>query len=262
MEGEMTTLDRSLYPQVLQAVYGQPWAIRPEMVAIICELVRFRAGGGGLTADEIRQRIQSERPRPAAPKGGAIAVMPLYGPIFPRANMMQEVSGGTSAEMFGKMFQAAVADPNISAIVLDVDSPGGNVKGIPELWQTIMDARGQKPVVASVNSMAASAAYWIASAADEVAVTPSGEVGSIGVYAAHEDISAAQAKEGVKITLISAGKRKVQGNPFEPLSDEARQDIQGQIDVVYEMFLGAVAQGRGVSASKVRNGYGEGGMVM
>jgi signal peptide peptidase SppA len=176
--------------------------------------------------------------------------------------MMQQVSGGTSAEMFGRMFQVAVADPAISAVVLDVDSPGGVIAGIPELWQTIMDARGQKPVVAVANSMAASAAYWVATAADEIVVTPSGEVGSIGVFAAHRDISAGQEKEGVKTTLVSVGKRKVWGNPYEPLSEEARVELQSKVNAGYEMFVTGVAKGRGVRASEVRSGFGEGGMVL
>ncbi|MCC7371633.1 MAG: S49 family peptidase, partial [Chloroflexi bacterium] len=107
----------------------------------------------------------------------------------------------------------------------------------------------------------ASAAYWIASSADEIVVTPSGEVGSIGVFTAHEDISAALEAEGVTVTLISAGKYKTEGNPFEPLSEEARGAIQARVDDYYSMFVRAVARGRGVKPADVRGGFGQGRVV-
>jgi ClpP class serine protease len=107
----------------------------------------------------------------------------------------------------------------------------------------------------------ASAAYYIGSAADEVVVTPGGEVGSIGVFMAHQDLSAALEQEGVKITLISAGKFKTEANPFESLSDEAKAALQKTVNVYYESFVNAVAKGRDAKASEVRNGYGQGRMV-
>jgi capsid assembly protease len=109
--------------------------------------------------------------------------------------------------------------------------------------------------------MAASAAYWICSAADEIVVTPSGSVGSIGVIAAHEDISKALDKEGIKVTLMGAGKYKTEANPFEPLSDAAKQELQGRLNEFYGMFTKAVGRNRGVGAYAVQNGFGEGRMV-
>jgi signal peptide peptidase SppA len=106
--------------------------------------------------------------------------------------------------------------------------------------------------------MMASAAYWLASQADEIVSIPSGNVGSIGVFSAHQDLSAALEKEGIKVTLIKAGKFKVEGNPFEPLSDEARAQIQTRVDDAYSQFTKDVARGRGVKPSDVRGGYGEG----
>ena len=250
------------YEFVVQAVFNEPWALKPEMYATICELVRLRANGGQLTADEIQERIGAAPTRRGAARNGAVAVMPLYGVLGQRMNLMMNMSGGTSTELFGKAFREAIADPSIGAIVIDVDSPGGSVFGIMELWQTIMDARGTKPVVAVADSLAASAAYWIISAADEIVVTPGGEVGSIGVLAAHEDRSGAQEQAGVKTTLISTGRKKVLGNPFEPLSEDARASIQEKVDDYYSMFVSSVARGRGVKVSEVRSGFGEGETVL
>lgn len=115
--------------------------------------------------------------------------------------------------------------------------------------------------MAIANHLAASAAYWIGSAADELVVTPSGEVGAIGVFAAHEDISKSLEMEGIAISLISAGKYKTEGNPYEPLSDEARAAIQAEVDGYYDMFVKAVARNRGVKPADVRGGFGEGRVV-
>jgi ClpP class serine protease len=97
-----------------------------------------------------------------------------------------------------------VADDNVRAIVLNIDSPGGSIFGTEELFNKIMAARGSKPITAVVNSVAASAAFWIASAADEIVITPGGMIGSVGVYMVHTDLSAAIAEDGVKETFISA----------------------------------------------------------
>jgi len=154
-----------------------------------------------------------------------------------------------------------MAEPGIGSVIIEVDSPGGTVSGVDELAMEIFKARGTKPVIAQVNSMMASAAFWIGAAADEIVITPGGEMGSVGCYGMHVDFSEADAKAGVKTTLISAGKFKTEGNQFEPLSDEARAGFQKRIDEVYGMFVASLARSRGVSAATVRNGFGEGRMV-
>lgn len=244
--------------RILQAVFETPWAILPQKLASIVELVQFHAAGVRLSAEEIQAATAA---RPGERMSGAIAVLPIFGTITPRANMMSSMSGGTSAEALASRFRALVADSSVGSIILDVDSPGGAVSGIDELATEIYKARGQKPVVAVANHLAASAAYWIATAADELVVSPSGEVGSIGVFAAHEDMSAYLEREGVRVNLISAGRFKVEGNPYEPLSDEARAAIQARVDDYYNMFTSAVARNRGVKASDVRGGFGEGRVV-
>jgi capsid assembly protease len=248
------------YDRVMSYVLNTPWAITSERLLLIMDLMAFYSAGQKFTAEEIEQRVGAAQ-RPTARTAGAIAVLPLFGIIAQRANIMTQTSGGTSTEMFGRQFQAAMADPQIGAVIIDVDSPGGTVNGVDELSSLIYSARGEKPVVAVANSLAASAAYWIATAADELVVTPTGEVGSIGVLAAHEDDSEMFEKAGVKTTLISAGKYKTEGNPYEPLSDEARAHLQERVDDYYGLFVGAVARNRGVGVQAVREGFGEGRAV-
>lgn len=248
------------YQHVVSFVTGTPWAITQEMLCIITDLIAFRAGGGTLTAEEIRERIGAAvRPQPRAV--GMVAVLPLYGVLVPRANLMTETSGGTSVEKLQAAFRQMMADPAVSSIVLDVDSPGGAVSGIPELASEIYRARGVKPVYAVADTMAASAAYWLGVQADALYASPSAEVGSIGVLAAHEDISGQMEKEGRRMTLISAGKYKAEGSPYEPLSEEAHGAIAERVSEYYGMFVGAVAKARGVPPETVRSGYGEGRVV-
>ena len=247
-------------PYILQAFMEFPWAILPAKLAALEDVVIRHVSGEKLSAEEVQAAIHGAQ-RPADRRVNTVAVLPLFGTIFPRANMMTDMSGATSAERFGQQFASLVDDPAISAIVLDVDSPGGQVSGVQELSQMIFDARGKKPIIAVANHCMASAAYWIGTSADEVVVTPSGEVGSIGVFTVHEDMSAALEKAGLKVTFISAGKYKVEGNPYEPLGDEAKAAIQESVSETYNDFLDAVARNRGVSASDVRVGYGEGRML-
>lgn len=248
------------YAHIISYVLNTPWAITSEKLLTIMDLLAFYAEGHKFTAAEVQERIGAAS-RSTSRTAGAVAVLPLQGIIAQRMGIMTETSGGTSTEAFSRQFRAAVADPQIGAIVIDVDSPGGTVSGVDELSAEIHGARGQKPIVAVANSLAASAAYWIASAADQVVVTPTGEVGSIGVLAAHEDASAYYEQLGVKTTLVSAGKYKGEGNPYEPLSDDARAYLQERVNEYYGQFVDAVARNRGAKAADVRDGYGEGRVV-
>jgi signal peptide peptidase SppA len=250
------------YPHVVRLVSETPWALLPSTLASVLEMVSLRAAGHEFTEEEIQARIGAGPSRKGATMAGTVAVLPLYGVITPRADLMTDMSGGTSVQRFSDVFAAAVADQSVSAIVLDVDSPGGSTDMIAELAAEVRAARGSKPIVAVANTLAASAAYWIAAQADEIVVTPSGKVGSIGVLAAHDDISGLQAQAGVKTTLVTAGKFKAEGNPFEPLSEEALASIQGRVDEMYSMFVADVAKGRGVPRDTVRESYGQGRVLL
>jgi signal peptide peptidase SppA len=269
------TVGRALgYPHILEAVTSTPWAILSTKLAVIMNVLAMRAAGHRLSREEIRERIgarhDEDDEQPAyrvlassgtRTQGGAVAVIPLQGTLAPRAGAMAESSGVTGLERWTSNLRSAIADPSVGSVVIDIDSPGGSVFGVQETFDAIRALRGGKPIVAVANSMAASAAYWLASAADELVVTPSGEVGSIGVIAAHEDLSAALDRAGVKVSLITAGKYKAEGSPFEPLSAETREFIQSRVDDYYGMFTRAVARGRGTTATAVRDGYGQGRML-
>jgi signal peptide peptidase SppA len=249
------------YEHVMKAVFGSPWAIREEYLTLIADIVLFRAAGGRMDAEEIEQRIAGARRQPSPDGPPGVAVIPLQGVIIPKAGGMSEMSGGTSVERFRAAFRSAVASPSVSSIVLDVDSPGGMVDGVPEMAAEIRAARAVKPIVAFANTEANSAAYWLASQAGEIVVSRSSRIGSIGVLTAHEDKSKMGEMKGLHTTLISAGRFKTEGNPFEPLSDEARVHLQGLVDDYYGMFVSDVAKGRGVSVSDVRGGFGQGRVV-
>ena len=159
--------------------------------------------------------------------------------------------------------QKAAAEPKVDGIVLEIASPGGEVFGVAEAWASIREAARAKPVVASVNSEAASAAYYLASAASEIVVTPSGMVGSVGVYSLHIDASKALEDMGEAWDFVVAKDSpfKVEGAPTGPLSAEAREAVQGHVDRYMAMFVRDVARGRSVPVAQVREGFGKGRMV-
>lgn len=249
-----------MYEHIIKAVFSEPWAILPEKMTAIAALLQLRAAGGRVPQEEI-DAITSAAPRPAQRTSGAVAVIPVFGVISQRMNLMSQMSGGTSTEQLAGAFREAVNDDSIGSIILNIDSPGGTVYGVQELADVIYSARGRKPVVAVANSLAASAAYWLGTQADEFVVTPSGEAGSIGVIASHIDQSAANEAAGVKVSYITAGKYKAEGNPDEPLADESRGYLQSRVDAYYADFVKAVARGRGVKVSDVTSGMGEGRVV-
>ena len=262
------SLDRK-YARVVEYVGNAIWAIQPSALATILRIVGERSMGKRPSDSEIRSRVDAVS-RDSEPEhistdmldASPVAVIPVLGTLGPRMGGMDKSSGGTSTDELQEQFAAAIADPSVKAVLLDIDSPGGSVDLIPEFASQIMAARGSKPIVAQANTRAASAAYWIAAAADELVVSPSGAVGSIGVYCAHTDMSKADEMDGLKTTLISAGEHKTEANPYEPLTDEAKAEMQRRVDTYHEMFLGAVADGRGTSSSHVREAFGGGRMVL
>lgn len=186
--------------------------------------------------------------RAAGRSAGDIAIIPVMGMLTLRGGWF-----GMSIEGLRQTLRAKLEDPNVLAIVMEYDSPGGEVFGVDEFATELRAARAQKPIVAVANPFAASAAYYLMAQASEVFVSPSAMIGSVGVYAGHVDWSRALDQAGITVTLISAGEGKIDGNEFEPLSEEARADIQGDIDMYYGMFAAAVAKGRGVPVEKVRS---------
>ncbi len=246
------------YSRIVEAIASECWAILPSKLEEIIAVLEARMNGVQADAHKIAE-IEAARRRPV--RKGRVAVLPLFGAISHRANSVQS-SFGTSAETYGRDFDDLMASPEVGGIILDVDSPGGSVSGIPELAEKIRGARGQgKQIVAVANAGAFSAAYWIATAADELIVTPSGMVGSVGVVSTHVDQSKALEDQGLKVTYITAGKYKVEGNATEPLEAEALAELQANVDRYYGMFVDALAKNRDTTAAKVRRDFGEGRIV-
>lgn len=249
--------------EFLMALATQAWAINPAAGRALVQFAMPRASGrlfqGAL--DGPAAAIDRKTEREVARREGAVQLLPVRGVIQQRWSWVMDYIGGTSTEEYGRLFMRAVADPDVKAIVMPIDSPGGSVFGVSELGDLIFAARGKKPIIAQVDPMAASAAYWLATQADEIVVTPSGMVGSVGVLVLHEDISGWLEQLGVKETFVHAGEFKVEGNPFEPLSEVAKAELQRSVDHYYGMFVAAVARGRGVKGNVVKADFGKGRML-
>ena len=250
--------------QLIEWAQRNPWAITEQALGAIA---RILMAGDSQTIDANTLRTKGlviEEAGPSARRSGAIAVIPIYGPTTKRASMLAQLFGLAlpTYEGIAAMVREAASDPNVGSIVLDIDSPGGNVDGVEEVSNAIFEARKQKPIVAVANSMMASAAYDYGSAAHEIVAAPDALVGSIGVYALHLDFTKAAEMEGIKPTLVSAGQFKTEGHPLEPLSDDAMARMKEIVDARYSAMVGRIARNRGVSAAAVRKDFGEGRVQM
>lgn len=180
-----------------------------------------------------------------------IAVISINGTLVKKSTGMNALSGLTSYEELSKQLTAAATDSAVKGILLDIDSPGGECSGMFDLADLIYGIRGSKPVYAVANDSAFSAAYGLASAADQIYVTRTGGVGSVGVYMCHVDQSEYDAKEGVKYTYIFAGDNKIDGNPHAPLSADALGNYQSEVDRLYGMFTSLIARNRAQSVESI-----------
>ncbi|WP_455156010.1 S49 family peptidase [Sphingomonas zeae] len=250
------------YPYLLAAFASEFWAMEETKLLAIVDLLAMQAEGIKFTAQEIEARIAPSTASAVARKEGSVAVVPLRGVISPRASMVENSStgGGTTAEGFAATIDQMADDDSVKAIIVDADTPGGNVLGVDEASAAVAAVRGRKPIVVQVSGYLASAGYWIGASADEIVLSPSSAVGAIGVRMAYDDLTAKLAKDGIAREIIAAGKYKGEGL-LGPLSDETRAYMQGRADDYYAMFVDRVAAGRGVTAANVRDGFGQGRML-
>ncbi len=242
------------------ALYNRALAITPGKLAEIEGFAQSRLAGEPVAFD-MEAMLGGEQAAYEIING--VAVIPVDGVISQRMNLFSAFSGGTSTELLTRDVQDAIADPAVISIVLNIDSPGGEVSGTQAVSDAIYAARGIKPIIAMVNPLAASAAYWIASAADEIIMAESTSVaGSIGVVAMHQDVSAAMEKKGLKHTEIFAGKYKRIASSYSALSEEGAATIQADVDYLYSLFVDAVARNRGVDAQTVIANMADGRMFI
>jgi len=233
-----------IYPRTLDAL-TEPWLIMP---AKLTEIIRIY--DQHLKRNEIDTGVIAKFPKEEEPQGyqieNGVAMLQLQGIIAKRMNLFINFSGGTSTQLFERDFLSALNDPAVKSILLLVDSPGGSVDGVQELANLIFESRGKKSIVAYTDGVMASAAYWIGSATDKIYISgDTTQVGSIGVVAAHVDISKAEEKMGIKTTEIVAGKFKRVTSRHEPLTLEGRAVLQEAVDHIYSVFVNDVARNRG-----------------
>jgi ClpP class serine protease len=209
----------------LRALQREPLAMRLDDVPELVDQIRSAAALGLFSDGPARGRRA-----PLAVQDG-VAIIPIRGTILPHGTALSTFLGFASVEGIRELFRSAQARPDVQAILFEVDSPGGRVDGLADLADEIHAARGGKPLVALAADSAYSAAYFLASAADEVHVTQSGGVGSIGTIALHIDESQALEQEGLKITAITSGTKKAVLAPFAPLSEDGRAEWEAAVQV-------------------------------
>jgi signal peptide peptidase SppA len=238
------------------AILGRHWAILPDTLDLICRISLRDGEGPEAVAKRLGHPLQNTR---SVTVRDGVAIIPLTGPIFPRANTLSQISSGaTSLQVLSNDLHQAIEDPNISAILLDVDSPGGVAFGPAEMAELIREANGIKPVTAYVSGMAASAAYWIASGAGEIVAHKSAMLGSIGVVTAMS-VQEAPGTDGRRtIEIVSSNAKNKRPDPS---TDEGKSVIREELDAIEAQFVGAVAANRSVPASTVLTRFGQGGMV-
>jgi len=232
-------------------LFGTPLLIHRPKLDVILSVVGQRIGMADVPTMPAMDMAVYQRP-PAAAAPESIAVIPIHGSLVKRSHGMEAASGLTSYSEIAAMLDAALADPQVSAILLDIDSPGGEASGSFELARRVREVAAMKPVWAVANDAAYSAAYAIAASAQRLFVTETGGVGSIGVIALHVDQSVKDAQDGYRFTAITAGDHKNDYSPHEPLSDAAKTELQGEVDRLYAIFTDHVAAVRGMDLDAVR----------
>ena len=237
-------------PHLVGRLFGAPLLIARSKLDVILSVLAPRLTGGTLVA-------RDPAPEPAeqvAMMAGAIAVVSVVGTLVARSSYLDAESGLLSYGAIGDAIETAFTDPSVRAVILDIDSSGGEVGGLFDLVNRIITLKetAGKPIWAVANEDALSAAYGVASTADRIYVTQTGEVGSIGVVAAHIDESGADAQAGLSWSFIFAGQQKVDGNAHEPLSARARSTIQADVDRLYAQFCELVSANRGLTIDAVR----------
>lgn len=225
------------------------WAIHDTAVfAAISQLLKI----------ELQGSWEAAKPSFQGPSKSKIAIVPVEGVLTKDGPAWY----GSNYDTIGRAVEDAAINPDVKRIVLSVDSPGGEIVGLPETAAVIRDAGKVKPVSAIVTGMSASAAYWLTSQANDISVTPSGEAGSVGVRMMHVDISKMLSDAGYKVTELSSGLHKTEWSPYQPLAQETIDNMMPRLQAVHQDFLNAIGDARGERAGdKIREArFGEGRM--
>lgn len=247
---------------------GRPWLIQQESLETILAIAQRQGDSAAVQTilrDRQPQALQAkpgerlEFTRTAWARDG-VAVVPITGPVFRYANFFSDISGATSTQHIARDFNSALENPHVKAIVLDINSPGGEATGINELAKMIHAARGRKRVVAYGGGTMASAAYWLGSAAAEIVIDETAALGSIGVVMSYTDTDERDAKAGVRrVEIVSSQSPDKRVNPG---TDEGRAKVQAVVDDLAAVFVDAVAAHRKVKVETVLSDFGRGGVLI
>jgi signal peptide peptidase SppA len=245
--------------KVLDFYASKHWAILPEtlqeMYQLYTEAIDRKETGANLDIEAVAAKLGRplDNSRTVTMREG-IAILPVSGPIFRYANLFTEISGATSIEVLATDFRRAMEDPAVRAIILEVNSPGGEVDGTSEFAQHVFEARGQKPIIGYISHLGASAGYWIPSACDEIVCADTAMIGSIGVVGA-----ARISKDKNVIEFVSSQSPNKRPNPQ---TEAGRAQLQKHVDDLAQVFIETIARNRSMSAEAVVDRGAAGGLMI
>lgn len=239
--------------RVLSRIKSEPWAITREAMDTILEIAARENQSPQAVAAKLGRPLENTY---AVENRDGVAILSVTGPMFRYANLFTELSGATSYDLLARDFMRAVEDPRVHAVLLNIDSPGGEANGVSEFADQIYAARERKRIAAYVGGAGASAAYWLASAASEIIIDDTAMLGSIGTVMGVEDTRQRDEKNGVRRMEIVSSQ-----SPYkrvDPATDEGRSRLQARIDALSDVFIAKVARNRGVGTDTVLNEFGQG----
>jgi signal peptide peptidase SppA len=261
----------SKFARVATRLFNAPLMLRPEKAEMLCAALVDRMGiakldtidGTSLAAAQLRQRAsdwteESEAVSPARRQyliEQRVARISIDGTLVHKLGGVSPWSGMVGYDCLDKVIADALANKEVGAVLLDIDSPGGEVSGCFDFCRKLAGmtqrAGGDKPIVAFANEMACSAAYAIASVCDAVMTTQTGQVASIGVWTMLVDMTKGLSKNGIEVTMIRAGDRKARGGPYEHADKATFEKLQGWVDETWDIFATLVSDHRPISKQAV-----------
>lgn len=254
------------HAQILSRVLNRPLLVTPDYLEVALSGVSERLGLEQITdgdkvlqGDELKELAGTYHVDRPYERGAhyqldeGVAIIDVRGALVSRTNTLRPYSGTTGYDSIKNRLEYAVSDPDVSGILLDLDSSGGEVTGLFDLIEYMQSVKGKKPVHALISGRACSACFAIASQADHRMITQDSYAGSVGVVLAHNSLEKHLDKEGIKVTFIHAGAYKVTGNPYQDLSEDVKTELQAAVNATYDKFSQIVGEGLGMDVEAVKS---------